>query len=117
MAGPGGHGYVHIPWYATVFRGDKFADALAEIAPIAMRYGATEYAVYRYREDRYKFLQIAAFEEEADWDRYWYGQEFIDWRAEYSSWYQVLVVPDWADAVVRDALPAEDAAEAEAAAE
>jgi hypothetical protein len=116
MAGPGGHGYVHIPWYATVFRSDKLADALAEIAPIAMRYGATEYAVYRSRDDRYKFLQIAAFEEETDWERYWYGQEFSDWRAKYSSWYQVLVVPGWSDIVVRDAMPAE-AAEAEAAAE
>jgi hypothetical protein len=112
-----GHGYVHIPWYATVFRGDKFADALAEIAPIAMRYGATEYQVFRARDDRYKFLQVAAFEEKADWDRYWYGQEFSDWRAEHSSWYQVPVVPGWSDSIVRDALPAEPAAEAEAAAE
>jgi hypothetical protein len=117
MAGPGGHGYVQIPWYATVFRGDQFADALAEIAPIALRYGATEYAVYRYREDRYRFLQLAYFEEEADWERYWFGEEFVAWRAQYSSWYQVLVVPDWSDAVSRGAIEQEAPAEAEAAAE
>ena len=50
-------GVVHIPWYATLFRGDKFEEALEEIAPLALRYGATDYAVYRSRDDRYKFLQ------------------------------------------------------------
>ena len=108
-----GHGYVHIPWYATVFRGDKLAEALAEIAPIATRYGATEYQVYRARDDAYKFLQIAAFEDKLDWDRYWYGEEFVAWRAEYSSVYQVPVVPGWADVVVRDAIEAEATVEAE----
>ena len=71
-------GVVHIPWYATGFRGDKLEAALAEIAPIALRYGATSYAVYRYRDDRYKFLQIAEFESKGDWERYWDGPEFID---------------------------------------
>ena len=46
-------GVMHIPWYATVFRGDKVAAALVEIAPVALRYGATDYAVYRSRDDRY----------------------------------------------------------------
>ena len=30
-------GVVHIPWYATVFRGDKLEAALAEIAPLALK--------------------------------------------------------------------------------
>ena len=55
-------GVVHIPWYATGFRGDELEAALAEIAPVALRYGARSYAVYRYRDDRYKFLQMAEFE-------------------------------------------------------
>ena len=57
-------GVVHIPWYATVFRGDRFEVALEEIAPLALRYGATEYAIYRSRDDAYKFLQLATFEEQ-----------------------------------------------------
>ena len=52
-------GVVQIPWYATLFRGDQFADALEEIAPVAMRYGATEYRVYRNRDDMYKFIQMS----------------------------------------------------------
>jgi hypothetical protein len=44
-------GVVHIPWYANGFRHHKLADALAGIAPIALRYGATSYAVYISRED------------------------------------------------------------------
>ena len=101
MAGAGAKGgVVQIPWYATLFRGDKFEVALAEIAPVALRYGATEYSVHRSRGDRYKFLQMATFENPVDWDRYWQGPEFIAWRADYSSWYQVPVVYDWADLIV-----------------
>ena len=36
-----------IPWYATGFRGDSFEEALQEIAPVALRYGATQYWIYR----------------------------------------------------------------------
>ena len=92
-------GVVHIPWYATLFRGDKFAVALSEIAPIALRYGGTSYDVYRSRDDMYKFLQLATFEHKEDWERYWLGEEFSVWRADYSSWYQIPVTYTWNDHV------------------
>jgi hypothetical protein len=97
-------GSVHVPWYSTGFRGDQLQEALEEIAPIAARYGATSYAVYRYRDDRYKFLQIAEFADKTDFERYWYGPEFIDFRAIHSSWYQVPVVYAWTDLVVSGAI-------------
>ena len=96
---------VHIPWYATGFRADKLEAALADIAPLALRYGATSYAVYRYHDDRYKFLQTATFADKADWDRYWHGAEFERFRALASSWYQVPVLYTWADVTVEGALP------------
>ena len=99
MAGGAG-GVATIPWYATVFRGDKFALALAEIAPVALRYGASDYSVYRMRDDRYKFVQYATFEDPAGFERYWYGPEFVAWRGDYSSWYQVPVVYTWADLII-----------------
>ena len=71
-------GVVQIPWYATLFRGDPFEAALREIAPIAMRYGATDYVVYRNRDDMYKFLQCATFEDKSDFEAYWYGPEMVD---------------------------------------
>ena len=92
-------GTVHIPWYATLFRGDRFVEALEEIAPLALRYGATGYRVYRSRDDGYKFLQTVEFEDKLDWERYWNGPEFIQWRASYSSWYQVPVLYVWNDIV------------------
>jgi hypothetical protein len=101
---------VHIPWYATFFRDDKFAVALAEIAPVALRYGASDYHVYRSRDDRYRFLQMATFADKGDFERYWYGREFSDWRADYASWYQVPVVYVWQDLVISGSL---DAAELE----
>ncbi len=98
-------GAVHIPWYATGFRGDGFEEALREIAPVALRYGATSYTVYRYRDDRYKFLHSATFEDKLDWERYWYGPEFTRFRTIHQGWYQVPVVYQWVDVVVEGALP------------
>jgi hypothetical protein len=83
---------LNIPWYATGFRGDQFEQALLEIAPLALRYGASDWAVYRNNDDRYKFQQIATFEDPAGYSLYWNGPEFAAWRADYSSWYQVPVV-------------------------
>jgi quinol monooxygenase YgiN len=97
-------GVVNIPWYATLFRGDVFAVALREIAPLALRYGATDYEVMRSNDDRYRFFQFAHFEEKADFEAYWYGPEFIEWRADYTSWFQVPIVYSWFDRVIAGAL-------------
>jgi hypothetical protein len=97
-------GVVHIPWYATVFRGDKLEAALEEISAVAMRYGATEHAVYRSRDDAYKFLQLATFEDKGDFERYWYGPEFSAWRADFQSFYTVPVLYVWHDLVVRSGI-------------
>jgi len=97
-------GVVNIPWYATFFRGDQFELAIREIAAAAMRYGASEYAVYRNRDDPYKFLQMATFENKDDFERYYYGEEFSLWRADHSGWYQVPVLYNWNDLIVRGGL-------------
>ncbi|MEN3282893.1 MAG: hypothetical protein V7607_4033 [Solirubrobacteraceae bacterium] len=100
-------GVVHIPWYATGLRHDKLADALAGIAPVALRYGARSYSVYRYHDDRYKFLQMAEFEHKRDFERYWNGHEFTDFRVLCSSWYQVPVLYGWTDLLVAGTIEAE----------
>jgi hypothetical protein len=97
-------GIAHVAWYATVFRGDQFEVALREIAPVALRYGATDFEVMRSNDDRYRFFQFAHFEEKADWELYWYGQEFKAWRADYSSWYQVPLVYSFFNRVIAGAL-------------
>ena len=102
-------GVVHIHCYATVFRCDKLEAALAEIAPVALRYGASQFLVYRNRDDMYKFLQTATFESKADFEAYWYGPEFNDFRAIYSSYYQVPVLYSWADLVAQGAVNGEPA--------
>jgi hypothetical protein len=100
-------GVVHGPWYATLFRGDKFEAALAEIAPVALRYGAVDYEVQRSKEDAYKFLQTATFERKLDFTAYWEGPEFIEFRANCSGWFQVPVLYQWHSRVVRGALASE----------
>jgi hypothetical protein len=100
-------GVVHVPWYATGFRGDRLADALAEISAVALRYGARSHAVYRYRDDRYKVLQTAEFDDKGDFERYWYGPEFVDFRIIASGWYQVPVLYGWTDLVTSGTLAPE----------
>ena len=52
---------VHIQWYATVLRQDHLAAEVAAVAPLSLRYGATQYAVHRSHDDRYRILQTATF--------------------------------------------------------
>jgi hypothetical protein len=99
-------GTVVVPWYATGFRAGGFAEALDEIAAVALRYGASSYAVYRSRDDRYKFQQFATFADHTDWERYWEGPEMTDFRVLHSSWYQVPVVYGWWDLTVHGAVAA-----------
>jgi len=94
-------GVAQIPWYATLWRGDKFEEAVREVAPLAMRYGATDYIVYRNRDDQYKFMQCATFEEKAQFEAYWYGPEMNNFRTVYSGWYQVPILYTWADVVIQ----------------
>jgi hypothetical protein len=82
----------NIPWYATGFRSDGFAAALNEIAPVALRYGASDWTVYRANDDMYKFSQFATFENSTQYTLYWNGPEFQAFRADYSGWYQVPVL-------------------------
>ena len=92
-------GVAQIPWYATLFRSDKFAEAVAKVAPIALRYGALDYIVYRNRDDQYKFQQCATFESKADFEAYWYGPEMTAFKTAHSGWYQVPVLYTFADIV------------------
>jgi hypothetical protein len=89
-------GVVQIPWYVTTFRGDQFEEAIQQIAPLALRYGATDYSVHRSLDDRYKFTLSATFESHTDFERYWYGEEFSAWRADYAGWFQIPIVYGWA---------------------
>jgi quinol monooxygenase YgiN len=97
-------GTVIIPWYATGLRADGLEEALNELAASAMRYGAISYAIYRARDDRYKFQQLAVFDDHADWERYWEGPEMIDFRTRYQGWFQVPLLYGWWDETARGSL-------------
>lgn len=90
---------LHLPWYATGFRGDDLAAALSQLAPISLRYGARRYEVVRSRDDLYRFLMSVEFEDKSGWDAFWFGEEFTDMRASTSGWYQVPLLYVWQDVV------------------
>ena len=46
-------------WYATILRKEKFAVEVARIAPLALRYGATQYQVHVSNDDRYRITQMS----------------------------------------------------------
>ena len=73
-------GVVHIPWYATGFRPTSSRPRWPASPRSPLRYGARSYQVHRFRDDRYKFLQTAEFDDKLDFERYWHGPEFIDFR-------------------------------------
>lgn len=93
------YGVVHLPIYATGFRGDDIEASLQQLAPMSVNYGALRYDVFRGRDDRYKFLMSIEFERKAQWDAFWFGEEFTDWRAACSSWYTVPLLYTWNDCV------------------
>lgn len=97
-------GVVHLPVYATGFRGDEVAAALEQLAPISLRYGATRYEVFRSDDDRYKFLLAIDFDDHGDWDAFWFGPEFTDWRIACSSWFTVPLLYSWQTLVTRGEL-------------
>jgi hypothetical protein len=106
-------GMVHIPWYATGFRGDQLQEELIRISALATRYGATGYAVHRNRDDRYKLLQMLEFDDHADFERFWYGPDMIDFRTYCQGWFQVPITYSWADVVTEGKRPHRNGAHAE----
>jgi hypothetical protein len=106
-------GEVHIPWYANGFRGDALQAELVRVSAIATQYGATGYRVYRGRDDRYKLLQILAFEDHTDFERYWYGPELIEMRSFCNGWYQIPLLYTWHDLVAHGDRPARNGVHAE----
>ncbi|MBA3747731.1 MAG: hypothetical protein H0W96_09615 [Solirubrobacterales bacterium] len=102
------YGVVHLPFYATGFRGDDLEAALAKLAPISLRYGAVRYEVFRSRDDRYKFLTSFEFEHKGDWDAFWFGEQFTDMRRSCSSWFTVPLLYNWQDQVTFGELKREE---------
>ncbi len=97
-------GLVQIPWYATVMHHDSLAEKLVAVAPLVLRYGATQYSVQRSRDDYYRITQMAWFEQKADWYRYWNGPEMIEFRRRNSGQFQVPVTYVWHDELAAGAL-------------
>ncbi len=102
-------GVLHLPVYATGFRSDDLAHALARLAPISTRYGATRYDVVRSRDDRHKFLMTIEWDSKADWEAYWYGEEFTDFRRSCTSWFTVPLLYVWNDVVASGQLRRDEA--------
>jgi len=88
-------GVVHINWYATVFRKNDLAAEIVQAASQALRYGATQYAVHRSQDDRYKILQMTWFDSHEGWYRYWDSPEMMEFRRRNSGHFQIPITYVW----------------------
>jgi hypothetical protein len=105
---------VYVNWYATILRQDYFAAEVARAAPLALRYGATQYQVHINNDDRYKITQMTWVPDKTAWYRYWDGPEMIEFRARNMGKYQVPIAYAWADEIAAGTLgPEVPSAEAE----
>ena len=93
-----------VPCIVTPFRGDKFEAHWLPVAEAALDYGATGWALLRSKEGGLDFTQLAFMPSKLDFERYWYGDDFNDWRRDFSSWYQVPVIYTWNDMVFQGSL-------------
>ncbi len=84
-----------VRWYATVLRQNMFAELVAEIAPVALHYGATQYRVHVDNDDRYKINQMTWVPDHKNWYAFWEGPEMIEFRARWMGKYQVPVNYAW----------------------
>ncbi len=97
-------GVVHVIWYSTVLRQEAFAAEVAAVAPLALRYGATQYAVHRSLDDRYRITQLSWFESKQAWYRYWDGVEMMEFRRRNAGRYQIPITYVWHDELAAGAL-------------
>jgi hypothetical protein len=106
-------GVMWVLWYATVLRQEMFAEEVSRVAPLALRYGATQYAVHRRDDDRYNIIQLTWCNSHDDWYRYWEGPEMIEFRAQHAGHYQVPITYYWYEELAAGAIGPEVPAEAE----
>jgi hypothetical protein len=97
-------GVIHVDWYATVLRQETFAVEVARVAPLALRYGATQYSVHRSLDDRYKITQMTWVDSHPTWYRYWDGPEMLEFRRRFSGHYQIPITYVWYEELTFGAL-------------
>jgi hypothetical protein len=95
---------VYVNWYATILRQNYFAAEVARAAPLALRYGATQYQVHISNDDRYKITQMTWVPDKTAWYRYWDGPEMIEFRARNMGKYQIPIAYNWADEIAAGSL-------------
>ena len=90
---------VWVKWYATVLRQNMFAEEVSKVAPVALRYGATQYQVHIDNDDRYKITQMTWVPDHPSWYAFWEGPEMIEFRARWTGKYQIPIQYAWADEI------------------
>jgi hypothetical protein len=95
---------MYVQWYATILRQDALAGEVSLAARMALRYGATQYAVHRSMDDRYRITQMTWFEDKANWYRYWDGPEMVEFRRRNTGHFQIPITYVWHEEIASGSL-------------
>jgi hypothetical protein len=98
---------IWVKWYATVLRHEMFAKEVSKVAPVSLRYGATQYRVHVDNDDRYRITQMTWVPDHPSWYAYWEGPEMIEFRARWLGKYQVPITYNWATEIALGGVDAE----------
>jgi hypothetical protein len=107
MIGKPGDTLVEINWIVNPGRAEKFVQAWLPAAEAVLGYGATGWALIRSGEDPHHFVQLAAFANKMDFERYWYSEDVVDYRVQATGLFQVPIQPVWYTVQAAGALVAE----------
>ncbi|MEX2105495.1 MAG: hypothetical protein WD810_01205 [Solirubrobacterales bacterium] len=84
-----------LDWHIAPFRADRWLDIWESAAAKMPAYGASSWSLTRSTEDPLAFQQTSAWENRADFERYWYSEEIESARAAIIGLYDLPLLPTW----------------------
>ena len=85
----------YIDWHVHPFRADRWFELWLPALDRALAFGASSCELTRDSEDPLHFRQTSVWEDRADFERYWYSPEIVDYRVQATGLFQVPIQPVW----------------------
>lgn len=86
---------VELKWVINPFRGDKFEEAWTPVAEAVLDFGATGWALFRSKDGKLDFIQLAFVPAKLTWEHYWYSDEVLKAREGVAGYFHVPLLPSF----------------------
>ena len=84
-----------LDWHIAPFRADRWLDLGEPAAARMPAFGARSWSLTRSIDDPLAFQQTSAWENRADFERYWFSEEIEKARASCIDLYDLPLLPSW----------------------